>query len=67
MMLSCAAPSSIFFEEYNFYTIISILAAVSQDDEHTAPSSIFSDGIDCVQFITISKATKEKELENAFS
>ena len=41
-------------------TNITILAAVSHDDERAAPSSIFSDEIDCVKFITISKATKEK-------
>ena len=49
-----------FFHKCNFYTNISILAAVSHDDERAAPSSIFSDEIDCVMFITISKATKEK-------
>ena len=49
-----------FFHKCNFYTNISILAAVSHDDERTAPSSIFSDEIDYVKFITISKATKEK-------
>ena len=49
-----------FFHKCNFYTNISILAAVSHDDERAAPSSIFSDEIDCVKFITISKATKEK-------
>ena len=41
-------------------TNITILAAVSHDDERAAPSSIFSDEIDCIKFITISKATKEK-------
>ena len=43
-----------------FYTNITILVAVSHDDERTAPSSIFSDEIDYVKLITISKATKEK-------
>ena len=50
-----------FFHKCNFYTNISILAAVSHDVERAAPSSIFSDEIDCVKFITISKATKEKK------
>ena len=49
------------FHKRNFYTNISILAAVSHDDERTVPLSIFSDEIDCVKFITISKATKEKK------
>ena len=39
-----------------------MFAAVSYDDERTAPSSIFSDEIDCVKFNTISKATKEKSI-----
>ena len=52
----------LFFYKCNFYTNISILAAVSHDDKRAAPSSIFSDAIDCVKFITISKATKEKML-----
>ena len=37
-----------------------MLAAVSRDDVRAAPSSIFSNEIDCVKLITISKATKEK-------
>ena len=49
-----------YFHKCKFYTNISILAAVSHDDEHAAPSSIFSDEIDCNKFISISKATKEK-------
>ena len=55
------APSSIFFPKCNLYTNISILAAVSQGVEHTAPSLIFPDKIDCLKFITMSKATKENE------
>ena len=51
-----------FFHKSTFYTNISILAAVSHDDERAAPSSIFSDEIDCNKFISISKATKEKKL-----
>ena len=49
-----------YFHKCKFYTNISILAAVSHDDERAAPSSIFSDKIDCIKFITISKPTKEK-------
>ena len=49
-----------FFHKSNFFTNISILPAVSHDDERVAPSSIFSDEIDCIKFITTSKATKEK-------
>ena len=54
------APSSIAFEKYNFYINITISTASSHGGECTAPSSIFSDKVDCDKFITISKATKEK-------
>ena len=58
----CTATSLTFLEKYDFYTNKSILAKVSRNDERTAPSSIFSDEIDCNKFITISKATKKKSL-----
>ena len=48
-----------FFPKCKFYTNISILAAVStmmSVQRHYQ----FSDEIDCIKFITISKATKEK-------
>ena len=53
-----------FFHKSKFYTNISILALVSLDDERAAPSSTFSDEIDCNKFISISKAIKEKNIVN---
>ena len=42
------------------------MAAVSHDVEHTAPSSTFPDQIDCVKFITKSKAKNEKKLHDDY-
>ena len=40
-----------------FSFLKTMLAAVSLDVERAAPSSNFSDEIDCITFITIRKAT----------
>ena len=58
-MLSRTVPSSI-FSKYNFYTNITILAAVSHDDERAAPSSIFLMKLIVLSSSPYSKATKEK-------
>ena len=50
-----------FFQKCNFDPYIYILIVVSHDVGFTAHSSTFADEVDCVQFITINKGTKEKK------